>query len=505
VSFVAPFPVIPLARAYGQARIETGLVVMRHQANRLPAPGADEWSELDWLRSVAFHHEWVHYLQAITCSSVHYLAQRLLTLSSEILHAGPETPDELRDEFRAVDEELYGRRWDGHGAPVRIHDEPGITIVEPVGLPPETDQLSLLDLIEGVAVLESFKLTTSGGTHEDFLRFRDEVFPGGLRSPYRLSFNWVATDIGPAAAYDLLSPVTYVSLHTRDPQKTFGRLSERLADGGDVRAAVEPDALWELLGVGPQPTWLAAFEAGEPDGGHVTLDPGITAAVAAFGSDELARIGAEPSRVTREQAELLRPPLTAFGGEDRIWFERAPHTDDTLAARVLAWTGWVGAAERLTLAAGADPYQFCPHGDACPHHFSALCHRHFAPPPPSADWADCGFIATMRRELGVEPAALWDATGRGAKTPAELVEVFEDTGEGKLAAVCQQQRASLVRWLGPEAYEDLLNQCEMVGDQALRAMSGDLQELAMAQMMRGAVIDQVRRRSAQLDAEDLPG
>src|SRR5690348_5674274 len=94
---------------------------MRHQAKRLPAPGSEKWSELDWLRSVAFHHEWVHYLQAITCSSVYWLAQRLLSLSSAVLAAGPETPQALRDEFQAVDEELYGRRWDGEGSPVRIH------------------------------------------------------------------------------------------------------------------------------------------------------------------------------------------------------------------------------------------------------------------------------------------------------------------------------------------------------------------------------------------------
>ncbi len=502
---MAGVPVIPLARAYGQARIETGLVVMRHQARRLPAPGSGEWSELDWLRAVAFHHEWVHHLQAITCSSVHWLAQRLLSLASEILTAGPETPAALRDEFRTVDEELYGRRWDGEGSPLRIHEHREFTILEPVGLPPETDQLSQLDLLEGVAVLESFKLTTRGGSHDDFLAFRDEIFPGELRSPYRWSFNWLASDIGPDAAYELLSPVTYVSLNTRDPQAAFGRLSRKLAEQGDARAAGELEQLWELLGAGPPDTWLAAFEGGEPEGGHVTLDPGITAAVAALGSGELARIGAEPSRVTAEQADVLRPPLTAFGGEDGISFERAPYTDDALAARVLAWTGWVGAAERLTLAAEADPYQFCPHGDACPHHFSALCHRHFAPPPPAAGWAGCSFITTMQRELGIAPAALWEAAGRGGRTPAALVEVFEAAGEANLAAVCRQQRGSLVRWLGAERYEDLLNQCEMVGDQVQRAMqTQDIQDAAQARWFRDAVVDQVRR-SAQVDPQDLPG
>jgi hypothetical protein len=269
---VAGAPVIPLARAFGQVRIETGLVVMRYQADRLPAPGAEKWSELDWQRSVAFHHEWVHYLQAITCPSVHWLAQRLLSLSLEILAAGPETPEALRDEFRAVHEELYGRRWDGEGSPVRIHELGEGTLIEPVGLPPETDQLSLLDLLEGVAVLESFKLTTRGATHEDFLVFRDDVFPGELRSPYRWTYNWLATDIGDEAAYDLLSPVTYVSLQMKDPQAAFGRLSRNLADGGESAAraaATEPEHPWEMLGADASQTWLAAFEAGEPEAGHV--------------------------------------------------------------------------------------------------------------------------------------------------------------------------------------------------------------------------------------------
>lgn len=499
---------IPLARAYGQARIETGLVVMRHQARRVPAPGSQEWSELDWLRSVAFHHEWVHYLQAITCSSVHWLAQRLLWLSSEVLAAGPEPPQALRDEFRTVDEELYGRRWDGKGAPVRIHEHGDVTIIEPVDLPPETDQLSLLDLLEGVAVLESFKLTTRGGTHDDFLRFRDDVFPGDLRSPYRWTFNWLASDIGAQAAYDLLSPVTYVSLQTHNPQATFGRLSQNLADGGEaaaVAAAGEPERLWELLGVDASRTWLAVFEASQPETRHVTLDPGIVAAVAALGADELARIGAQPSRVTPDQADVLRPPLTAFGGEQRVVFQPAPHVDDALGAAVVAWTSWVGAAERLALSAEADLYQFCPHSEACPHHASALCHRHFAPPPLEAGWERCNFIAKMRQELGTEPAALWDATGRGNRTPAELVEIFAAAGEANIVAVCRRQRGSLVRWLGRERYEDLLNQCLMVGDQALRALqTQDIQEAAKARWFCDAVVDQVRR-SAEMDSQDLPG
>ena len=237
-------PVVSLERGYGQARIETGLVIMRDRRARLFEPAARE-SETAWLRSVALHHEWVHFLQSITCASVHFAAQRILELSARIVAAAPDPPVALGDELKLLNEEIYGRRW-GTSESVQIHDVPDGQIIVPI---PDSHKLGMLDLLEGVAVLESFKLCTSGATVHDFLQFRDDYFAGELRNPYRWSFNWLAGDIGPEAAYGLLAPVSYVSLQTVDPAAMFVRLSDRLAKEPPLRlgGVVDLARLMELV------------------------------------------------------------------------------------------------------------------------------------------------------------------------------------------------------------------------------------------------------------------
>jgi hypothetical protein len=461
--------VIPLSRAYGQARIETGLVIMRDRAARLLRPST---SETGWLKSVAYHHEWIHYLQSITCASVHHVAQRVLALSAGILSAGASTTPEMRDELGSLTTEIYGRRFDGEH--VRVHERPGMTILQPLAVP-DSHEIGMLDLLEGVAVLESFKLCTEGATVNDFLRFRDDYFPGELRSPYRWTFNWLGSEVGPEAAYELLAPVTYASLQHPDPAAAFVELC------GDPSDAAAPT------------TWLSAFEHGEPEAGHVTLDPCIAAAVAELGASELARIGAMPSRLTPEHVRALSPPLTVFAGEGGLESARAEYADDRLAAQVLAWTACAGAAERLALSPDADVYRFCPHLDACPHAHSALCHRHFAPPP---EWRSCSFIALVERFAGMAPDALWAATGRGLKPAGELIAAFEATTESDVAELCRLQRGSLIALAGEDGYEELRNQCDMVADQALRALrTQDMDELVTAKMFHGAVVEQVRRLS----------
>ena len=65
---------------------------------------------------------------------MHFAAQRMVALSAEVLSAGAETPAQTRAELEALNEEVYGRRWDG-GERVRIHDRPNSTIIEPLNIP----------------------------------------------------------------------------------------------------------------------------------------------------------------------------------------------------------------------------------------------------------------------------------------------------------------------------------------------------------------------------------
>ena len=67
-------------------------------------------------------------------ASVQSAAQRMLALCSRVLLAGAEAPEQTCAALEALNEEVYGRRWEG-GERVRIHDRPGSTIIEPLNIP----------------------------------------------------------------------------------------------------------------------------------------------------------------------------------------------------------------------------------------------------------------------------------------------------------------------------------------------------------------------------------
>ena len=323
-----------------------------------------------------------------------------------MLSAGAEAPEQTCAELAALNEEVYGRRWEG-GERVRIHDRPGSTIIEPLNIP-DSHELGMLDLLEGVAVLESFKLCTSGATLQDFLGFRDDYFPGEERNPYRWTFNWLGSDIGAEATYALLAPVSYVSLQHHDPAAVFVRLSERLAQvdlSGDIDRLTDPVALAALIGGDESSPWFARYAQGEPEGGHITLDPGITAAVAELGAVELARIGAAPHSARPEHFGALSPPLTVFAGVGGLEYDVGPYADEALTSRIIAWTACAGAAVAADRASAMNPHdcQFCPHAEAGAkqRRQSALCAAWQRAQAREQNWQTCGFIALAE---AVQPA-----------------------------------------------------------------------------------------------------
>jgi hypothetical protein len=152
------------------------------------------------------------------------------------------------------------------------------------------------------------------------------------------------------------------------------------------------------------------------------------------------------------------------------------------------------------MAADMDVYQFCRQAEACPHYYSALCHRYFHPPRAEVSWESCNFIGLIQRYAGAEPAALWAATGRSRLTVPELVKAFEAAGEANIAAVCRRQRRPLVTWLGEAGYRHIADQCDMVAGQTLRALrTQNMDDVIQAKMFRDAVVQQIRRLAASAE------
>ena len=488
---MAQGPLVLLSAAAGQTFIETGLVVLRHTHNRLFSGHTDQ-TDREILNNIAIHHEWVHYVQSITSASTHYAGQEMLRLAGEIVvsAAKGEALGSLQESFSQLSESLYGRRADES---FRFVDMDGGTIFVPL---PDSYQLGLLDLLEGVAVLESYKLCMENAQVDDFLRFRDICFPGTAKNVYRWSFNWLASDIGLEAAYELLGPVSFFALQTDDPAREFIRISTLLSQEKDLdyKALTDIKVLSEFTHPRGWTSWLQNFEHGEPESGHVTLDPCTAYATTRLGVDMTTQLGAIPSQVTPESFEALRPPVIAYSGIDAVTFEIAVFArENHLAETILDWTSVVGAAERLTILAETEVYQFCPHKLECPHFESALCHKNFAPPGVLRSYDQCRFPNTLHKMISLAPSALWKAVGRERKSIRELVEAFEATGEAGLWALARRQRASIIQWRGKDGYDDLEWKCKLVADKALRALStGRIEDLIEARAFRDAVVKEIR-------------
>jgi len=185
-------PVVLLNGPAGRTFIETGLVVIRETRSRLfsrVSPSSDR----DLLNNITLHHEWVHYLQSITCSAVHRAAQEVLRYSIDAVVAAANTgrvPQSIHEQITQWGERLYGRRSD---TGVKVDEIAGGEFFTFI---PESHQIGMLDILEGVAVLESFKLCIEDPTPERFLLFRDQYLPGNEKSVYHRSFNWLAHAIG---------------------------------------------------------------------------------------------------------------------------------------------------------------------------------------------------------------------------------------------------------------------------------------------------------------------
>ncbi len=115
-----------------------------------------------------YWHEIVHYIQSISTSYLLNHSTSLLYLADGVLKgiADPDQPDKSR-RF-AVISRLIAKRTS------------------------ETD-LSPKDILEGVAFVESFKLTDSNPTIDRFLEFRDRYYPGDGESYYRRTFDYLQT------------------------------------------------------------------------------------------------------------------------------------------------------------------------------------------------------------------------------------------------------------------------------------------------------------------------
>lgn len=505
-------PVIVLSGGAGRTFIESGLIAIGSSRERL-FQKPEVRTEGSWMNSVTLHHEWVHFLQSITCASVHWASQVILARSKDVLTAASKgsIPSSTAKAFREAEAAVYAM---GTDEMIRLHEVKEGVIMEPVR---DRERIDMLDIMEGVAVLESFRLCTENAQPGHFLDFLDRHFPGKRNGVYRRAFDFLAAAIGVDAAFELLPGVSFIALQDVDVPGAFIRFTNILSGHGpgerialrkqslktgprgtplDPQELTEYSALVEALELGDGRALPHGFVDGEPEAGHLCLDPCAALVVRELGVDTILQLAAFPHRATPETFEVLRSPLTVYSGEGRTIIEAHPGVDVEVQRNVIAATSMVGAAIRLVEHYEDPSYQFCPHKRTCPHYENALCHRQFAPPRDSRSHADCGFPKLIQFECGMDPSQLWAAVGHGSKTPQQLLEEFDATYETGLLELCRKQRGSITKWLGADGYRDIEWKCEATAEKALKAVrTQKIDDAIEARMFRDAVVRELHARA----------
>jgi hypothetical protein len=379
----------------GRSFAATGLVVVRESKDffrrTISNPPTNE--KRDFEATLAWRHETIHFVQSISTAYLYSHSVATVRYAFNILDNFQEFLG-MRDKttmFESVTKTLSSR-------------ENGI---------------SIRDLLEGVAVVESFKMNALRPTVAEFLRFRNYFFPGDDDSCYRRSFDYVSEHIGQPFAYHLLAPLSFIALQSDNPPESFRTIVEGMLSSGSLDHLVKADvpSLFSYFGMNAQDHMLYQLDAMPVEMRHPVLYAGTTYAISLLGIPSLLEMTARPaiiesSGINQEAVEALLPPVVAFSSSPGSKLEGmtfgSAKRDKELLQLIVHTTGLIGAAERLTLFRdNSDIYQFCPHGTNCPHYASALCFNYFSPPSIELGYANCGFIRFFESRTKMKPNEAW--------------------------------------------------------------------------------------------------
>lgn len=251
--------------------------------------------------------------------------------------------------------------------------------------------VSVADLCEGAAVVESYKAYAKTPTVAGFLAMRNRYFPGKGNSVYRRTFDILSDECGQEAAFDLLPVVTFLSLQGDIPGRSFEMLvSDRNIRRGDLVGAPAKtiaDALGMRLPVLATAS-VAELEMMHPQERHPTLFPMLKALIAALG-ENAQEVFARPHKAFEFPLRDEIIPALTVGAHRQGGSISMPagvgRTDKGLRRMMVMLSAGVAAARNVAL--GIETHMPCPHL-ACPNHACGLCTGYAVPPP---DPETCGF------------------------------------------------------------------------------------------------------------------
>jgi hypothetical protein len=267
--------------------------------------------------------------------------------------------------------------------------------------------VSALDLLEAMAVTESFRATDPDPSVSRFLRYLYTYFPNH-ESRYRRAIDFVVHFLGPDAAFELTPRLCFFALNGDDPGRNFKSFiyqltKENVAEPHRLKAL----DLCRIFGMPPDGFFLNRFkEVFDQGGRHKWLAPYMNGLLTLGSYSEIFESASQLGNWLRAGPpganKYLVPPLVLLsGGRGKLlglakeWsFEKRFSYVDTAALE--------GVCERLLTK--EKPYQCCPHKD-CPVHKTALCHKWYAVPQ-QIPWTKCAFPKRLQIQFGMQPEEL---------------------------------------------------------------------------------------------------
>ncbi|MEW6736668.1 MAG: hypothetical protein AB1489_35595 [Acidobacteriota bacterium] len=381
----------------GLTILPTGIVKIRESYSiffRVIAGDNVGDEERAYKAQVAYRHECVHFLQAVTTSYVFNYGEQVRSLAGQFCQwlSNKERDMNSIRELISLLNQLEGD----------LDRESGSTPIDGIGVSPR-------QLMEATAIIESIR-----SLHPDIDVFRllDEIPRHTNGVLYGRVLGITIRVFGPSTAINITPIIVFLALNALDPGTAFGEIVTHLFEEypPSYLDKCGPADIMNLVAPNMDGSLISVFANGQ----RISMSPfwndvGITFAksgplsqmylVAAYTSSILAQ-----SSWSKQIDETIRkcvPPIIMFeDGLGSIQGIGKDLTEGHLRGLLIA-TEMIGAMYRVGLNAGYET--LCMQQD-CPARSSALCHMAYPPAPsPIGRWEDCSFRDTFQSISGETP------------------------------------------------------------------------------------------------------
>jgi hypothetical protein len=363
---------LPLVEgADGLTLLSNWLVVIREDADFAESALAGRVKDKRRARNLELTqaHEAIHFLQGFTAAFPYSYSVSLLRFCNRLMNTSRE------GQLNAARLQAYRDEY----------AELGSTFESPYG------GLSTIDLMEAMAVTESFRATSPEVTPSTFSQYLEEAFPDPASS-YRKALSVVISKFGPEIALETTSRLCFLALNGDTPAQSFSIFLRRLGDANRASIKYMSAAdLAALFSLDPRASLLSNYGlAVEKGGEHAILMPYLRRLEKIAALPQRFEFAARPGDWLRRGpsgVEDIVPPLFLYSGGRGLKMGLAKQWSREELFMYFDTGALVGACQCLV--GTIHPYVVCPLTD-CPVHKTAMCHSWFAVPHDN-NWSTCAF------------------------------------------------------------------------------------------------------------------